>query len=118
MSLETTGASYRVCYDESTNTLIFEGRIRSVDGDIYKKIETLMEDASRINKLSMIWDMRSLQDINSAGLGILYRFVAKNRENKDYSLKVKANGRIFWQDRLLPNLKKFMPHVHLEYANI
>lgn len=118
MALEHITADSRVYYDEATNTLVFSGRLRSVNGEIFKSLEELLENASKINRLSMLWDLRALQDLNSAGLGVLYRFVAKQRENPDYVLKVRANSKIYWQDHSLPNLKKLMPHVHLEYTAI
>lgn len=118
MALEHITPDSRIHYDEAANALIFSGRLRSVDSEIFNQLEAMLENASKINKLSMVWDLRNMQDLNSAGLGVLYRFVAKQRENPDYVLKIRANSKIYWQDHSLPNLKKLMPHVHLEYTAV
>lgn len=118
MILEHITPDSRVYYDEAANSLVFSGRLRSVDSDVFNSLETMLENASKINKLSMVWDLMALQDLNSAGLGVLYRFVARQRDNPDYVLKIRANSKIYWQDHSLPNLKKLMRHVHLEYAAV
>jgi hypothetical protein len=67
---------------------------------------------------AILWDMRTLKDISSAGLAVLYRFVSQRRTNPDFKLSVKANSKFYWQERSLPNLKKIMPHMQLEFFQI
>ena len=116
--MELATDNYRVAYDETSNTLLFSGRLRSADAEMFKRMDELLDKAGRLNKLSMVWDLRRLDDLNSAGLGVLYRFVAKQRDNPDYVLKVKANNNVCWQGKSLPNLKKLMPKVQLEFHQI
>lgn len=106
---------YSVCYNEESNTISMDGCIRSGDPELFKQLDDLFESSQKHNKLSMIWDVRGLQDLNSAGLGVLYRFAAARRDNPDYSLRIKANSNVYWQERCLPNIKKFLPNVQLEY---
>lgn len=108
----------RVCFDEASNTLSFSGRLRSVDAEVFTRLDEFLHKASQISKLSMIWDVRALQDLNSAGLGVLYRFVSSKRDNSDYALRIKANSKVYWQDRSLPNLKKMMPRMQLEFFQV
>ena len=106
---------FSACYNEESNTVSLQGCIRSGDPEIYKQLDNVFQDAQKNNKLSLIWDLRALNDISSAGLGVLYRFAASKRENKDFALRIKANSSVYWQERSLPNIKKFLPSVQLEY---
>lgn len=113
--MELSNTDYRLHYDEPANTLHFSGHLRSVDAETFLQAEALLARAATCSRLSMIWDLRELEDINSAGLGVLYRFVAALRDNRDYTLKVHASSRIAWQSKALPNLKKLMPWVQLKF---
>lgn len=107
---------YRVHYDEAANTVYFSGRLRDTSPGVYRQLAELLESARVHNRLAMIWDLRELDDLNSAGLSVLYYFVADQRANKDYTLRVKANGAVSWQGRFLPNLKRLMPGLQLEFS--
>lgn len=116
--MEFSTDTARISYDEAINTLSFSGKLRSPDPQVYRKIAELLNKASITNKSSMIWDVRALKDMDSAGLAILYRFVAQQRGNNEYNLKVKANSKVYWQERSLSNLKKIMPRLQLEFFQI
>lgn len=106
---------FSAVYSEESNTIVMQGCIRTGDPVFFKKLDDLFEDVQKNNKLSLIFDLRELSDINSTGLGVLYHFAASKNDIKDYSLRIKANSSVYWQERYLPNIKKFLPGVQLEF---
>lgn len=108
----------RIFFDEATNTMSFSGRLRSTDPALFEKLSNLLRAAHASNPSSIRWDMRALRDINSAGLGVLYQFVSKRRHQPDFKIAIRANSKIYWQERYLPNIKKIIPHMQLEFFQI
>lgn len=106
---------FSACYSEETNTLTLAGCLRETDPEPYRQLDDLLDKILHVSKLSLICDLREMGDMNSAGLGVIYRFAASRRDNPDYILRIKANSQTYWQERYLPNVKKFLPNVQLEF---
>lgn len=113
--MEIQNDRYWLVYDVESNTLRISGRIRDTDPEVFRAMTELLEQAAAINRLSMIWDIRELEDMNSAGVGVLYHFVASRRDNPDYVLRIMADDSWPWQGRALSNLKRLMPRMQLEF---
>lgn len=105
-----------VVYDDTSNAVIFRGRLRSTDPIVFRRLGKLLAEADQANRLAMVWDLRGMVYLNSAGLSVLYHFVNRKVGEQGYALKVLANSRCDWQTSSLPNLKTFLPSVQLVFS--
>lgn len=105
-----------VVYDDTSNTVIFEGRLQATDPAVYRQLGELLAEADQANRLAMVWDFRNMVCLNSAGLSVLYHFVNRKADEPGYALKVLADSQCAWQTSSLPNLKTFLPGVQLVFS--
>ncbi|CBL44801.1 Hypothetical protein HDN1F_12180 [gamma proteobacterium HdN1] len=114
--MEYKNETIHIQFDDAANRLKFSGRLRAQDNSVFYAINELLQKVNELHRSSLIIDVRSLEDINSSGLGILYRFAASKRDNGNYSLHIKANQKILWQEKRLTNLKTFLPSTVLSFS--
>lgn len=105
-----------VVYDNASNTVLFRGRLRSTDPMMFRRLGELLAEADQANRLTMVWDLRDMVYLNSAGLSVLYHFVNRKAQEPGYALKVLANSLVAWQTSSLPNLKTLLPSVQLVFS--
>lgn len=105
-----------VFYDPNSNTVLFQGRLRSTDPMVFRGLGELLAEADQANRLAMVWDLRGMLYLNSAGLSALYHFVNLKAGEPGYALKVLANSMLAWQTSSLPNLKTFLPEIQLVFS--
>jgi hypothetical protein len=114
--MEIEDRQYRVWRDDSNNTLYFKGRIRLNGKQDSQPLNDLLNDTVRSNSATMTWDFQALDFINGSGLDVIYRTVIRiSREYPSMNLLVRGCDSVPWQQCALPNIKKLMPAVRLEF---
>jgi hypothetical protein len=117
MSVETiNGEEYTVTYNDSTESIKFDGSMRLRTSEEYEPINELMQQALSStpegNLLTM--DFSSLKFLNSSGINIISRFVIAARKQGTVPLKVVGNQDIYWQQKSLTNLQRLWSSVQIE----
>lgn len=115
--MEIEGDGYRIWYEETTSTLFFAGRILLIADAEREPITTALENLLELNPSSMRWDVTKLQLISSAGLNVLYKFILSVRGRDAMHMQVIGNEAFVWQQTALPNMKKLMPELKLEFIS-
>lgn len=134
--MEIRGERYVIRYDDSTSTLALEGILRlygaagyfSIDdfnkhhdtlptnsGPSYVSIMELFEAIAKQKPLHFILNLRELELLNSSGINALSKFVIRIRENNATQLTIQGSQQFFWQSKVLQNLQKLLPGLHIEF---
>lgn len=116
--MELKQEDFSVIYDNASNAVVFRGRLRSTDPVMFRRLGELLAKADQTNRLAMVWDLRAMVYLNSAGLSVLYHFVNRKAREPGYALKVLANSQFAWQTSSLPNLKALLPGVQLVFSTL
>lgn len=112
-SMEVKDTGYRVWYEAATSTVFFEGSLRLSSAE-FTSISKLLTRVIDSSPASITLHMRSLRFLNSSGINTLYKFAIALRKRGAVPVVVKATKDVGWQDKSLPNLKKFLPTVTIE----
>ncbi|MGB0682603.1 MAG: slr1659 superfamily regulator [Magnetovibrionaceae bacterium] len=105
--------TYSVELDEATNVVRLKGIMRQNGLAEYAPVtELLTEAATRGDTLTL--DLTELDFLNSSGIAMLSKFVIAMR-GKPVGLAVRGSNTIPWQGKSLPNLKKLMPPLDLQF---
>ena len=134
--MEIQGERYRIRYDDSTSTLALEGILRlygaagyfSIDdfnkhhdalppnsGTSYVSIMELFEVIAKQRPSHCVLNLRGLELLNSSGINALSKFVIKIREINATQLTILGSQQFFWQSKVLQNLQKLLPGLHIEF---
>jgi len=116
---EIKGNDYLIAYDESSQTVTFQGRMRLRASKDYAPLSALLRSAYEMvgkNNLVLTLDFRQLQFVNSSGIHALFKFVIEVRETNQSGMHVLGNPDIYWQKRSLLNLSKLWPKVQVDFS--
>lgn len=108
--MEIDDGVYQVTYDPATATVAFRGRLRLLE---YDRVEEALEEMAAGVPGVISLDLRALECLNSAGIGMLFRFIIRVR-NEASTLVVRGSADVPWQPRLLQNLKRLLPELQVE----
>lgn len=111
--MEIKGGNYRVWYDPNETVVHFEGILRLGGTQEYGPIEELLEKVLAAGLRKITLDLRALKFLNSSGMNMIYKFAISTRKHGDIQLTVIASKSIPWQDKSLPNLKKYNSNFEL-----
>jgi hypothetical protein len=111
MDIKTS--DYRVWYDDASRTIFFEGSLRLSGVDDYTPIADLLNQSLAASKNDLVWDLRELEFLNSSGINVLYKFLIMARKDGNVMMTVKGSNGIPWQQKSMPNMKKFLPSLTL-----
>lgn len=106
------GPGYRVWYDAAARTLHFEGLLRLATSE-YRPIDELLEAVLKTNPAALHLRLTQLEFLNSSGINMLYKFAIAVRKRPEVKIRVNGSSAIAWQNKSLPNLKKFHPNLEL-----
>ena len=115
--MEIKKENYKVWYDESISTIVFEGSLRLNGVVEYKPISQLLESVLAQEPPKINFDLQKLQFLNSSGINILSKFVIKIRKQKTINVTVIGSKNISWQGKSLKNLQRLMPSLQLEFSS-
>jgi hypothetical protein len=105
---------YAVTFDPELNTIIFTGSLRLNGMDEYSPILDLLDLAVAQNPNNLIFNLESLEFLNSSGINMLSKFVIKMRQKGEILILVKGSKTIPWQSKSLKNLQRLMPTLEIE----
>jgi len=107
---------YRVMYDRTTATIMFDGVLRLRGSREYAPIAKLLQDVVIESAVTITLDLRQLRFLNSSGINILFKFVIHVRQLGKSHLVVYGSSQIPWQTKSLKNLQRLMPALELNIA--
>jgi hypothetical protein len=113
MDYTLQGDDFRVWYDATCATVVFEGLLKLPSLNDYDPISSML-DASK-NQSNLTMDLRKLEFLNSSGISMLSRFVVKLRHERNTQLCIQGSQQVFWQTRSLKNLQRLMPNLSVEW---
>jgi hypothetical protein len=111
--MEIKGSNYRVWYEPSEVKVCFEGILRLSGAQEYQPIEDLLEKVLASEPKAVTLDLRALSFLNSSGINVIYKFAIATRKKGDLQLVVHGSKAVPWQEKSLPNLKKFNSNFEL-----
>jgi hypothetical protein len=114
--MKITGKTYTINYDETTATMIFRGILRLENIEEGEPIARLLDEIADSAPEIIHLDFVELQLMNSAGLGIMTKFMFKMREQKTSKIILRASEKYFWQKDLIRGLQRFMPESELKWV--
>jgi hypothetical protein len=110
--MEVKGDAYSVTYDDATSTVTLKGKLRLIGAAEYGPINKLLDEVIRAVPDVITLDLCDLGFLNSAGIGVFFRFVDEVRQQKS-QLVVRISAQAAWQKRLLAVMQKLMPQLQL-----
>jgi hypothetical protein len=80
----------------------------------YTPIVGLFEQVMECPPQKIIFNLRGLKFLNSAGINVISKFVISVREKQDIQMIIQGSTKIPWQSKSLKNLRRLMPELQLE----
>jgi hypothetical protein len=141
--MELTGEAYRIVYDPATTTVTCEGNLRLYGAGGFLSMTAFEQqhlsqgqpqsfaetekkrDASILDLFYTVADQKPasitlnvhrLESLNSSGINAFSKFVLKVRQDHASQLTIQGNRKYVWQGKVLGNLQKLMPALHLEWV--
>jgi len=111
--MEVKGETYRVVYNDTTSTVLFEGMLRLPGSAEYGPIGDLLNSVVGAAPEVMTLDLCSLRFLNSAGIDLLLRFALKMRKQATTQVIILGAANIPWQGRSLPHFERLVPGLEL-----
>jgi hypothetical protein len=105
--MEIKSDNFRVWYDPAEVKVFFEGSLQLSGAQEYQPIEDLLEKVLSMGPETVTLDLRALSFLNSSGINVLYKFAIAARKKGELKLVVLGSKAMPWQEKSLPNLKKF-----------
>ena len=116
--MDFSGEGFRIGREEGANTLHFHGRLRLNGKAEYQPMSELLLDTIQANPAVMAWDFRELVFINGSGLNVLYHMVLLiQKRHPSMNFRILGRDSVPWQQSALPNMKKLMPALRLEFPD-
>ena len=116
---EIKGNDYLIVYDESAQTVTFQGTMRLRTSKDYTPLSELLrsgyDTAGKSNRILTL-DFRQLQFLNSSGIHALCKFVIEVRKENMPGMRVLGNPDLHWQQHSLVNLSKLWPKVQVDFV--
>jgi hypothetical protein len=114
--MEIIDENYRVWYDESLATVIFEGSLRLNGTEEYAPIVQLLADAIESEPPTITLNFKELKFLNSSGISMLSKFAIDVRKKKNVQMIAIGSQETPWQNKSLKNLQRLMPSLKLEWV--
>jgi hypothetical protein len=114
--MEIIDENYRVWYDKSLATVIFEGSLRLNGTEEYAPIAQLLTDAIEPEPPTITLDLKELKFLNSSGISLLSKFAIDVRKKKNVQMIAIGSQETPWQTKSLKNLQRLMPSLKLEWV--
>ena len=111
--------NYQIVYDESKQTITFQGTMRLRTWKDYTPMSELLQtayDGVVENGLVLTLDFRQLRFLNSSGIHALCKFVIEARKEDRTGMRVLGTPDFYWQQRSLSNLSKLWPKVQVDFG--
>jgi len=108
---------YCVEFNIDTGTITCEGSLLLGGGEEYAPILNLLNAAAAATNektKALILDVRDLEFLNSSGINTMTKFVIGVRNRQALNLTVIGQEDVVWQVKLLKNLKRLMPALHMK----
>jgi hypothetical protein len=105
---------YAITFDPELNIIVFTGSLRLNGTDEYAPIVDLLDLAVVQDPKNLIFNLESLEFLNSSGINMLSKFVIKMRQKGEIAILVKGSKTIPWQSKSLKNLQRLMPTLEIE----
>lgn len=112
--MEIKTEDYKVKYDETSHSIVFDGSLRLNGSTEYASISELLNSVAEREPEMIILDLRELSFLNSSGISILSKFVINVRKRKNIQMMVIGAKKNPWQNKSLKNLQRLMPTLKLE----
>lgn len=112
--MEIKTEDYNVKYDETSQSIIFDGSLRLNGSAEYTSISELLSSVAEREPEMIILDLRELSFLNSSGISMLSKFVIDVRKRKNIQMAVIGATKNPWQNKSLKNLQRLMPSLKLE----
>ena len=109
--MEIKTSEYRVWVEGAT--VFFKGTMRLSSNDAYAPIQEIMSKVLASAPPAVTLDLPGLEFLNSSGIDLFAKFTIEVRKLAHTGLAVRGSGRIPWQSKSLPNLKKLYPALDL-----
>jgi hypothetical protein len=107
--------NYKIWFDETVNTIYFEGSIRLWDPTDYSKIKQFMLDTHELNISELFLNFVKLEFLNSSGISTLCKFILDIKKVNKVSLHIIGNNTILWQKKSFENLLKLWDKIAIEF---
>ena len=114
--MEIKAETYRIHYNTTAETLLFEGSLRLNGMEEYSSINELLKNVVEQEPVKIVLNLKELNFLNSSGISILSKFVINVRKKKNIHLVVIGAQKNPWQSKSLKNLQRLMPSLILELA--
>ena len=106
---------YQVTYDPVSATIVWAGALRLAGPD-YEPIAALMNEVAAEQPATITLNLRGLQFLNSFGINVLSRFVARLAKDQVSQLVVLGSTEFTWQQKSLRLLPRLMREVKLVFG--
>lgn len=114
--MEIKAKDFHVWYDAETQTVTCLGALRLAGMEEYAPIVELLDQVVQQRPTALNLDLTQLSFLNSSGINAISKFVIKLRKQPETHLTVKGSNDISWQSKSLPNLKRLMPTLDLQFV--
>lgn len=114
--MEIKEKDFHVWYDIETQTVTCLGTLRLAGMEEYAPIIELLDHVVQQRPSALNLDLTRLSFLNSSGINAISKFVIKLRKHTETHLTVKGSNDISWQSKSLPNLKRLMPNLDLQFV--
>jgi hypothetical protein len=112
--MEIRTDDYYMEYNATTATISCQGSLRLKGVEEYTPIVGLFEQVMECPPQKIIFNLRGLKFLNSAGINVISKFVISVREKQDIQMIIQGSTKIPWQSKSLKNLRRLMPELQLE----
>lgn len=113
--MDVKGATYNVSYDPKTMVVTVCGVLRLQEDGEDAPITRLLNEVVKQAPATITLDLRSLELMNSTGVGVLIKFMKKVRARSANQVVILGNNDFFWQRDILAALKSLSPRSELHW---
>ena len=112
--MEIRDENYRIWAENGC--VYFDGVLRLAGPEAYAPIYSLAVAILHEKHERVIFDLTSLEFLNSSGINLLAKLTIEARKQSMAHVVIKGTSQYPWQAKSLPNLKKLYPQLDLQIA--